>query len=215
VNDPFRHNFATVCAGYLVGHGILRFLAAFLVGVNDKPRAELLERWFPAWNALALFIAAWGVYHLILRARFPALRTSSNQPSAANSVASPTATPTAESTPSRNGPKVVAGWKQKIKAAQNRKDVSQIIEIRKSLDLPAERGESLDRLLGRWFTKHFQRMMLTGRAAESAPDVELVAEYFAGSEEFAYFKEILPVVRQCAEIKKSVAEDDDPETASA
>jgi len=51
-------------------------------------------------------------------------------------------------------------------------------------------------------------MMMTGRAAESADDVERVADHYADSEEFGYFREILPVVRQCVELKQSLQEDD-------
>ena len=203
--DRFRSDFAVVCAGYLAGQGILRLFIGFLIGVNDKPRAELLVRWLPFWNALGFFIAAWGVHRLILWFRLPRFGSTTPLPSAVV----PQAREVALESPGKTAKTIDADWKARIKAAQKRKDVDAILDIRQSLDgvLPAARAKSVDHALGKWFTKHFQRMMLSGRAAESLPAVERVADHFAGSEEFAYFEEILPVVRQCASIVASVKEE--------
>lgn len=205
--DRFRSDFAVVCAGFIAGHGILRFFAGFLVAVNDRPRAELLERWFPLWNSLAFFIVAWGVHRLILQFRWPrsrALLESSLPPS-------PTSPTPAREVPTANESAANDDWKSRMKGAQKRKDVDAILDIRQSLTsvLPAKRVAALDRHLGKWFTRHFQRMLMSGRATDALPSVERVADHYAGSEEFAYFQEILPVVRQCATIKASVYEEDD------
>jgi len=207
--DRFKHNkflrdFATVAAGYIVGQGVLRFFAAFLVGLDDKPRAALIERWIPLWNAIGFFLLAWGVYRFLLWLE----RRPSSDAGTVASVPQQSAPTDVAAAASRAA--VPSDWKTQLKSLQKRKDVEALIEVQAELvkSLPRERADQLDRRLGRWYTKHFQRMMLTGRAAESASDVERVASYYAHSDEFGYFREILPVVRQCVELKQSLQEED-------
>ena len=225
--DNFRRDFATVLAGYLVGHGVLRLSAGFLIGLGDAPRADLLMRWLPVWNALGWFVAAWGLYRLVLwagelRPVF-SLTTQPTQPRLSEHdtvvderlAAKSGPSPASANSQSAAGPEKISGtpptaWKERIKGLQKRKDVEALLDLQTSLSqtLPRERAEQLNRRLGRWYTKHFQRVMLTGRAAESLADVERVADYYADSEEFAYFREVLPVVRQCAELKQSIQDEE-------
>jgi len=225
--DNFRRDFATVLAGYLVGHGVLRLSAGFLIGLGDGARADLLMRWLPVWNALGWFVAAWGVYRLVLWAgELRSVFSLTTQPAeqrpgehdtvvderlAARSGHLPESADSQATAPSEKiGGTPPTGWKERIKGLQKRKDIEALVDLQKSLSqaMPRERAEQLNRRLGRWYTKHFQRVMLTGRAAESLADVERVADYYADSEEFAYFQEVLPVVRQCAELKQSLQDEE-------
>ena len=216
--DRRMRDFATVCAGYLAGHGVLRLFAGILTGLGDAPRADLLWRWLPAWNALGWFIGAWGAYHLVLWARQWAgvglIGPGGSTDSSAASLPDASAPsgldrqrPSRKSAANAGPP---PDWKKRLKALQKKKDVDGILDLQQEMaqTLPKERAEQLDRRLGRWFTKHFQHVMLSGRAAESLADVERVAAHYARMEEFAYFQEILPVVRQCAELKQSLQEEE-------
>lgn len=209
--SEFLRDFALVTSAYIFGHGLLRFFAAFLVGLNDSPRAALVERWIPLWNSIGFFLLAWGAYHFIVwsgRFASTAERRPRTNAAQSNSVALQPAERTLPAKTPRDQPSL--DWKAQLKGLQKRKDVPGILELQKSLSksLSPERITAVDRRLGRWFTKHFQRMLMTGRAAECVDDVELVASHYADSEEFAYFREIAPVVRQCAELKQSLQEEE-------
>jgi len=210
--SQFLHDFATVSAGYIAGHGVLRLFAGFLVGLDDKPRAALIERWIPLWNAVGFFLLAWGTYHFF---RWFEQRSSAQFAMSASTSATPAPTSNVVETaaPSSKSADVPREWKSQLKALQKRRDVEAMVDLQSTLSqsLPRERAERMDRHLGRWYTKHFQRVMLSGRAAEAADDVERVAEYYADSEEFGYFRQILPVVRQCAELKQSIKDEDEEE----
>lgn len=205
------HDFALVASAYIFGHGLLRFFAAFLVGINDSPRAVLVERWLPLWNSIGFFVGAWGAYHFInwsgrLAASAEMRVRKSERPRPLDAPPKMETTPV----PTKLIETTADGWKERMKGLQKQRNVAGILELQKSLtkSLLRERANAIDRRLGRWFTKHFQRMLMTGRAAECVEDVELVAAHYADSEEFAYFREIVPVVRQCAELKQSLQEDD-------
>jgi hypothetical protein len=212
-HSPFLRDFATVSAGYIAGHGVLRFFAGFLIGLDDKPRAALIERWIPLWNAVGFFLLAWGAYHFF---RWLEQRSSIQIPAAVSPFAAPVPMSNVVETPapaSKSIDNVPSEWKAELKALQRRKDVNAMVDLQSTLSksLPRDRAEQVDRHLGRWYTKHFQRVMLSGRAAEAADDVERVADYYADSEEFGYFRQILPVVRQCAELKLSIKDEGEEE----
>jgi hypothetical protein len=213
-DDRFIRDFAVATAGYIAGHGVLRFFAAFLVGLNDSPRALLIERWIPLWNAVGYFLVAWGAFHFVVwigrvggtRRQGAAPTTSSSEWSEEGSK------PLSSGTAARD--ELLSNWKPRLKELQKRKDVGGMLDLLDAISkaLPAERSAGIDRRLGRWFTKHFQRRLLSGKAAESLEDVERVAAHYENAEEFAYFKEILPVVRQCAELKQSLREEEEEQT---
>jgi hypothetical protein len=214
-------DFATVAAGYVVGHGVLRMFAGLLNGLGDGPRAELLLRWMPVWNALGIFVLAWGLYRVILwlpgwlepgprrLVEYGPIPSTPPIATPASGDRSDRSTALPESA-SQTTAAVDVEWKPRLKALQKRRDVPAMLDLQRSLvkNWPQDRAARLDRRLGRWYTKHFQHMMLNGRVAEAASDVERVAEHYASSEEFAYFREILPVVRQCAELKQSLQEEE-------
>jgi len=126
--NSFLRDYATVSAGYIAGHGVLRSFAGILTGLDDKPRATLIERWIPLWNALGFFLAAWGAYHFFLwlgrwsNANTPVTLSTLRQshPLEGSGDDAPRANAAVSAAPIE--------WKSQLKALQKRKDVGAILD---------------------------------------------------------------------------------------
>jgi hypothetical protein len=176
--------------------------------------AERLASWGFAVEACGYGLAAWFVFWLFrVLADLAAWRLSESPKSTALSEPAASAPVSASGQRESSKPPEEFDWKRRIKAAQKKKDATTILEVREQLSRTwdAERLRNLDQKLGKWFTRYFQHQMQVGLATLILPELERTAEVFAYMEEFKYFELILPTVRQCAQIKASVEQDETPD----
>ncbi len=184
--------------------------AAAGIGLLDRTSAAF------AWAANAVFgtgLAAWALYRGFgLAARWI------DAPVAAAAIPPRVVEPFAAAAPPREAKprrkKSGPGLRTELRLAMQEGRARDALELRTRLarKLPGERLAKLDERLGGWLTKHFQRGLREGRAAELLPALESAAAAFAGHARFGYFAEILPTVRQAAELKAAAMADldDDP-----
>jgi hypothetical protein len=226
----FCMQFAAAFGGWIAGFGVLKGCSAVLVMANDLARESLVSRYYPLWSSLGWLLSAWLAYRLtravgdgvafLLDRPTIARPTEPNSDEPTNRRAQPASTSARAVEPPKPSAapraKTPDDWRMRIKTAQRAKDVWAMLAVREELHAawPEPRRRRLDRKLGRWFTKYFQRRLQRGQADRVLAELTRVAEIFANDDEFKFFGEALPTVRESVEIKAAILAEQAAEDAA-